>query len=294
MDVDQLIADLGPVSAKARFNGLRFPILNLCVGAALSLTACGGDTGSDEDSGTEGGLTVSGVTGDNSAGTDTDASTSDATSATTMTSTTMSTTVTSGDGDGDVETGDGDVEPLCVPILGDCSHVPDGLVIETVLSAADGLSSPTDCEFKPEGNDELWVTNRADYSMVIVQNTMQGSQTSFRVQENFGGGAHFKVQLKHPEHPAPAADVDDAAVLTSKLAALDEEFEQQLAELKARFARRRAALVGGGNDEARGGDGGSGGNVRGGGGTQCCGGINVWARCARRGESRPRRAQLGA
>ncbi|MGB1589339.1 MAG: thrombospondin type 3 repeat-containing protein [Candidatus Poseidoniaceae archaeon] len=52
---------------------------------------------------------------------------------------------------------------------------------ETVVaSSADGLSTPRDLEFHPSQtrNDELWIVNRADDSVVIIHNTGQSNQYS--------------------------------------------------------------------------------------------------------------------
>ena len=52
---------------------------------------------------------------------------------------------------------------------------------ETVIaSTSDGLNVPRDLEFHPSSarNDELWIVNRADDSMVIVHNTGESNQYS--------------------------------------------------------------------------------------------------------------------
>jgi hypothetical protein len=59
------------------------------------------------------------------------------------------------------------------------------------MGASDGLAGPTDCEFNPDIPDDLWVTNRTDYSMSVATGTAGSSPNSVKIQENFGGGVHF-------------------------------------------------------------------------------------------------------
>jgi hypothetical protein len=103
-----------------------------------------------------------------------------------------------GDGDGD---GDGDETettddtgpaPLTgIPILGDGTHDIDNVEVTVISSPADGLNFPTDLAFKPGVAGELWVTNRADFSIVVYQNAGQPGQVSMKFQDAFGGGDHF-------------------------------------------------------------------------------------------------------
>ena len=166
-------------------------------------TGCGDDGGEAEGEAetyisTDGSATTTeggdaSTTGASTSGASTtDASTTDASTtapsttdpSTTDPSTTDATTTGS---DTSTTGGDGD----CVEILGNCTHDPGNLTITTVVDGSDGLAAPTDVEFNPEQTNELWITNREDYSMVVVRNLGGGNEQSYKIQENFGGGQHF-------------------------------------------------------------------------------------------------------
>jgi hypothetical protein len=90
-----------------------------------------------------------------------------------------------GDGDGD---GDGDEQQFVpIPILGNGTHDIDTLDVTIISSPADGLAFPTDLAFKPGVERELWVTNRADNSIVVYQDAGRSSQLSMK----FPGSGHF-------------------------------------------------------------------------------------------------------
>jgi hypothetical protein len=92
-----------------------------------------------------------------------------------------------GDGDGD---GDGDEQQFVpIPILGNGTHDIDTLDVTIISSPADGLAFPTDLEFKPGVERELWVTNRADFSIVVYQDAGRSSQLSMKFQGP--NGQHF-------------------------------------------------------------------------------------------------------
>ena len=93
-----------------------------------------------------------------------------------------------GDGDGD---GDGDDGLTPVPILGDGTHDINELVVEVISSPADGLNFPTDLEFKPEVEGELWVTNRQDFSIVVYQDAGTPEQLALKFQAPLENGQHF-------------------------------------------------------------------------------------------------------
>jgi hypothetical protein len=156
-------------------------------GDAETMLSTDGSSGADggsstDDSATEGSTTDGSTTTDTSSGM-TDASTTDASTATDGGDT--------DDGGSTDDTGTTGGDDHCVEILGNCSHDPGTLDISTVLNQGDGLNAPTDCEFNPDQNNELWVTNREDYSMVVARNLGAGNEQTYKIQENFGGGVHF-------------------------------------------------------------------------------------------------------
>lgn len=93
------------------------------------------------------------------------------------------------DGDGDDHgDGDGDEQQFVpIPILGNGTHDINTLDVTIISSPADGLAFPTDLEFKPGVERELWVTNRADHSIVVYQDAGRSSQLSMK----FPGSEHF-------------------------------------------------------------------------------------------------------
>jgi hypothetical protein len=95
-------------------------------------------------------------------------------------------------GDGDTGDGDGDGDQLePIPILGNGTHDIDTLDVTIISSPGDGLAFPTDLEFKPGVERELWVTNRADYSIVVYQNAGRSDQLSMKFQASGDDGQHF-------------------------------------------------------------------------------------------------------
>lgn len=93
------------------------------------------------------------------------------------------------DSEGDSSEGEGEA-PRTIPILGDGTHDPSTLNIEVISTPADGLNFPTDCEFKP-GTDELWVTNREDYSITVYNLPGTPEQESIKIQDPIENGIHF-------------------------------------------------------------------------------------------------------
>src|SRR5690606_27977819 len=91
-----------------------------------------------------------------------------------------------GEGDGD---GDGD-EPTSIPILGNGTHDIETLDVTIISSPADGLAFPTDLEFKPGIERELWVTNRSDFSIVVYQDAGRSGQVSMKFQGATDNGQH--------------------------------------------------------------------------------------------------------
>jgi DNA-binding beta-propeller fold protein YncE len=97
-----------------------------------------------------------------------------------------------GETEGDDETGgDGDGDVSGIPILGDGTHDIEMLDVEVISSEADGLDFPTDLEFKPGVPGELWVTNRADFSIVVYQDAGLPSQLSMKFRDPVENGQHF-------------------------------------------------------------------------------------------------------
>ena len=57
-----------------------------------------------------------------------------------------------------------DKDEQSLPILGGEAHDLTTMVVEELLTGADGLAHPTDLELHPRNRDELWVTNHDDSS----------------------------------------------------------------------------------------------------------------------------------
>jgi hypothetical protein len=78
-----------------------------------------------------------------------------------------------GGGGGGVGGSAGGSEPLPqgLPILGDGTHDIGTVLVTSVATVDDGLNIPTDVKFHPFVAGELWITNRADDSIVVIDNT---------------------------------------------------------------------------------------------------------------------------
>jgi hypothetical protein len=100
--------------------------------------------------------------------------------------------------------------PRQIPILGNGTHDIASLDVAILSSPGDGLAFPTDLEFKPGVDRELWVTNRADHSIVVFQNAGRGNQTSMKFQASLGGGKHFLAK------PAALAFGDEGLFATAQ------------------------------------------------------------------------------
>ncbi|MBN95150.1 MAG: hypothetical protein CL928_13950 [Deltaproteobacteria bacterium] len=77
-------------------------------------------------------------------------------------------------------------------ILGGGDHTTDSLSITTMVERADGLDVPTDLEFNPTADNQLWITNRGDNTVLVVldvdsDNPEPDLRTSF-------GADHFLVK----------------------------------------------------------------------------------------------------
>ncbi|MCA9582741.1 MAG: hypothetical protein KC416_13170 [Myxococcales bacterium] len=79
-----------------------------------------------------------------------------------------------------------------VAVLGGGTHVADGLTIEELVSAADGLSIPRDLALNPERPDELWIVNRGGNATVVVTGLGTPAQQSSR--RAAAGASHFMAQ----------------------------------------------------------------------------------------------------
>ena len=131
--------------------------LLLCLCTTFMLPACGQSDADGEESGT-----AEGGTGD---------------------------TADSAEGTGGSD--DGEMMPTGVPILGDGTHDVDNLEVVLVAGPADGLNQPTDLEFNPDQEGALWVTNIADFSMVVIGDAGKSTQGTVKVRDEFEGGQHF-------------------------------------------------------------------------------------------------------
>jgi hypothetical protein len=79
-------------------------------------------------------------------------------------------------------------EPQGIPVLGSLAHTLDA--VEFSVIASGDMTRPSDLEFNPEVDGELWVTNLDDDSITIIENANRDGQTqSNRWSAN--GSAHF-------------------------------------------------------------------------------------------------------
>jgi hypothetical protein len=91
-------------------------------------------------------------------------------------------TDTDADSDTDADTDtDTDTPPgEGVAVLGGGTHDLASVTVEVVLDGDDGLNQPTDIEFHPDDDNEAWITNHGDDSMVIVSGALGGSPSVSR------------------------------------------------------------------------------------------------------------------
>jgi sugar lactone lactonase YvrE len=79
--------------------------------------------------------------------------------------------------------------PSGIPVLGNGRHTSDAVEITTIIGEGE-LREPTDIAFRPDApNNELWITNRATFSMTIVRSPGTAEQMSTR--HNALGNTHF-------------------------------------------------------------------------------------------------------
>jgi DNA-binding beta-propeller fold protein YncE len=78
-----------------------------------------------------------------------------------------------------------------IPVLGGGKHSVPASQIHVISTQADGLNAPTDLAFNPQVPDQLWVTNHADHSMVIVQHMGTANQSSSKRAGTDDDGVHF-------------------------------------------------------------------------------------------------------
>ena len=117
---------------------------------------------------------------------------------------------TDDDGGGTGGSGGSITEPAGVPILGAGTHDPAALLITVVASVDDGLNDPTDAEFHPFVPGELWITNRADDSMVIVNDTGLPSRSA----NKYGGPGTFGASHFLANPAALAFSLDNGNLAT--------------------------------------------------------------------------------
>lgn len=102
-------------------------------------------------------------------------------------------------------------EPVSgIPILGDGTHDIANLDVEIISSPDDGLNFPTDLEFHPTVEGELWVTNREDNSVVIYTDAGLPSQAAVKHNAMFDNGGHFLAK------PAALAFGDNGNMATAQ------------------------------------------------------------------------------
>ncbi|HEV3193456.1 MAG TPA: hypothetical protein VGY54_23270 [Polyangiaceae bacterium] len=78
-----------------------------------------------------------------------------------------------------------------IPVLGGGHHAVPASQIHVISTQANGLNAPTDLAFNPRVPDQLWVTNHADHSMVIVQHMGTATQSSSKRTGTDDDGGHF-------------------------------------------------------------------------------------------------------
>jgi DNA-binding beta-propeller fold protein YncE len=76
-----------------------------------------------------------------------------------------------------------------VPILGDGAHELDALNLEELIVGNSSLSSPTDVAVHPSIPDQMWVTNQATNSILVVSNV--GMETQNIKYAGAPGSNHF-------------------------------------------------------------------------------------------------------
>ncbi len=81
--------------------------------------------------------------------------------------------------------------PLNIPVLGGGHHAVAASQIHVISTQANGLNAPTDLAFNPQAPDQLWVTNHADHSMVIVEHMGTATQASSKRTGTGDDGQHF-------------------------------------------------------------------------------------------------------
>ena len=67
----------------------------------------------------------------------------------------------------------------------------DDLKLTEIAGSGDGLRLPMDLAFNPKEEGELWVTNRNDFSIVVIKGAQSGNPTTKKYANEYGGGAHF-------------------------------------------------------------------------------------------------------
>ena len=112
-------------------------------------------------------------------------------------------------GEGAETGGDTGESQTPIPVLGNGTHDIDEVVVEVLSTPQDGLNFPTDAEFKPDTR-QLWVTNRADFSIVIYDQAGLVDQSVAKYQDPLGNGPHFLAK------PAALAFGDNGNLATAQ------------------------------------------------------------------------------
>ena len=81
--------------------------------------------------------------------------------------------------------------PSGIPVLGRGQHAVAASQIHVISTVAKGLNAPTDLAFNPEAPDQLWITNHADHSMVIIEHMATATQSSSKQTGTGDDGQHF-------------------------------------------------------------------------------------------------------
>ena len=91
--------------------------------------------------------------------------------------------------DGGTMADSGSEEPQGIPALGDGEDTLNSIRVTTIAGGGSGLANPTDIEFNPEADDQLWAVNRKNSSTVVISK----ASTDERSAETYDGlgSSHF-------------------------------------------------------------------------------------------------------
>ncbi len=80
-----------------------------------------------------------------------------------------------------------------VAVLGCGGHDLSSVTITTIATSSDGLDVPRDLAFNPDRPEELWVVNRRDDGMVIIDNPGESNQDSEHIVDPYA--LHFMEEV---------------------------------------------------------------------------------------------------